>query len=118
VPGPLRCPSEWSKKRIFSPDPTSRSWAGAVAGYRGRRTSGEPSRLLRELLELAAERWRCERPQKRPATIGYVTTQADLPAARKPAGHFDPATTARYDRHGERAMREAASHLHVPHFCA
>jgi hypothetical protein len=24
--------------------------------------------------------------------------------------------TARYDRSGERAMREAASHPHVPHF--
>lgn len=40
----------------------------------------------------------------------------DLPTARKPAGHSDPATTARYDRRGERAMRRAASHLHVPHF--
>jgi len=71
---------------------------------------------VRELLELAAERWRYERPLKRLATTGYATTRADLSAARKFAGHSDPATTARYDRRGERAMREAASHLHVPHF--
>jgi hypothetical protein len=40
---------------------------------------------------------------------------ADLATVQKLAGHSDPATTARYHRCGERAMREAASHLHVPH---
>ena len=39
----------------------------------------------------------------------------DLSTAQKLAGHSDPGTTALYDRRGERAMREAASHLHVPH---
>jgi hypothetical protein len=39
-----------------------------------------------------------------------------LSAAPKPAGHSDPATNARHDRHGERAMCEAPSHLYAPHF--
>jgi hypothetical protein len=34
---------------------------------------------------------------------------ADLATVQKPAGHPDPATTARYDRRGERAMREAGA---------
>jgi len=38
----------------------------------------------------------------------------DLSTVHKLAGHSDPDTTARYDRRGEQAMREAASHLHVP----
>jgi len=40
----------------------------------------------------------------------------ELSTVQKLAGHSGPATTARYDRPGERAMREAASYLHVPHF--
>ena len=41
---------------------------------------------------------------------------ANLTTVQKLAGHFDPASTARYDRRGERAMREAASQRHIPHF--
>ena len=40
----------------------------------------------------------------------------DLSVARKLAGHSELATTSRYDRHGERVMHRAASHLHVPYF--
>ena len=41
---------------------------------------------------------------------------ADLATVQKLAGHPDPATTARYHRCGERAMWEAARHLHVSYF--
>ena len=41
----------------------------------------------------------------------------DLSTVQKLAGYSDPATTTRYERRGgEHAIREAASHLHVPHY--
>jgi hypothetical protein len=43
-----------------------------------------------------------------------VDAMGDISTAQKLAGHSDPVSTACYDRRGERAMREVASHLHVP----
>ena len=51
-----------------------------------------------------------------PADLATVQKLAGTRSRRLGPGDSDPATTARYDRRGERAMREAASHLHVPHF--
>lgn len=39
----------------------------------------------------------------------------DLATVQKMMGHSNPATTASYDRRGERAKRAAASKLHVPY---
>jgi site-specific recombinase XerD len=38
----------------------------------------------------------------------------DLATVQAMLGHASPATTARYDRRGERAVRAAATRVHVP----
>jgi integrase/recombinase XerD len=38
----------------------------------------------------------------------------DLATVQALLGHSSPATTARYDRRGERAVRNAADRVHVP----
>jgi integrase len=44
-----------------------------------------------------------------------IDAKGDLSTAQKLAGHSSPETTSRYDRRGERAMKEASSELHVPY---
>ena len=43
---------------------------------------------------------------------------ADLARVQRLAGHRNPATTERYDRRPEDALREAAALVHVPYFGA
>jgi hypothetical protein len=51
----------------------------------------------------------------RRTAIGNLLEVTDLATAQAVAGHDDPKTTARYDRRGERAKKEAAALLKVPY---
>jgi hypothetical protein len=43
------------------------------------------------------------------------STRVDLATVQAMLGHASPATTARYDRRGERAVRQAADRVQVPY---
>ena len=55
---------------------------------------------------------------RRAFASGALAAGADLARVQRLAGHRSTATTERYDRRPEDALREAAALVHVPYFGA
>lgn len=80
-----------------------------------RRMSGQ---AVADLLRRLAQRAKVARFSPHDLRRGFVSDMldagADIVTVQALAGHASPATTARYDRRGDRARRRAAELLHVP----
>lgn len=98
APGPLFLPLTKSGKGAWRPMRPQ-----AIAALLARRS---------EQATVAA----CSPHDLRRTGIGdLLDAGADIATVQRLAGHADPATTARYDRRGERVKRRAAHLLHVPY---
>lgn len=71
--------------------------------------------LRRRAHEIASHRSFSPHDLRRTFVSDIIDARGDLSVAQQLAGHSSPATTARYDRRGEKAKQEAASSLHVPY---
>ena len=89
-----------------------------AAGGQGMATSA-PLGLMDRLRRCCAQAGggRAERYRLRRAfASSALAAGADLARVQRLAGHRNPATTERYDRRPEDALREAAALVHVPCF--
>lgn len=86
-----------------------------VAGEAGRITPHALWRRITQLATRAGVRQFSPHDLRRKMITDLLDFGDDLSAVQKLAGHSMVATTARYDRRGERAARKAATHLDVPY---
>jgi site-specific recombinase XerD len=95
---------------------TTRPPAGGTLRVLGRRLTEQTIYdRLRYLAERAGVAAFSPHDCRRSLAGDLLDAGVDLATVQMMLGHASPATTARYDRRGERAVRQAAERVHVPY---
>lgn len=97
-PGPLLCPVTKGKRVMMR-----------------RMTSQAVLFILQKRAKVSGVAAFCAHDFRRTFVSDLLDAEVDIVIVQRLAGHADPATTSRYDRRGEAALRKAVEVLHVPH---
>lgn len=105
--------ADWLAVRGHAPGPLF--WGTGNRNRRRRLTTQAVYKMLQTRAKKAGVEKLSPHDLRRSFVSDLLDRGADIATVQKLAGHASVTTTARYDRRGERAKRQAAEMLHVPY---